>query len=128
MTKSFRQQLDDVYDKKVVQRQEQAVRFCALYFTGDVKLNTPVDTGRARWNWHADLNTMSVRIVEPNQGQTPDEAMTAVANYKLGETIYISNNLPYIKRLNEGYSQQAPAGFVQDSITRAENATNERYK
>ena len=33
------------------------------------------------------------------------------------ETIFIQNNLPYIQRLNEGWSEQAPAGFIDKIIT-----------
>lgn len=127
MTKSFQQQLDDAYQKKVVERLEQAVRYVSLWFWGDVKLNTPVDTSRARSNWHIDLNSIQVRFFEPNEGQTADAASSVIASYKLGQTVFISNNLPYIARLNDGYSLQAPAGFVQDSVVRAENAANRKY-
>jgi hypothetical protein len=30
--------------------------------------------------------------------------------------VYISNNLPYIDRLNKGHSKQAPAGFIESAI------------
>ena len=29
---------------------------------------------------------------------------------------FITNNLPYIKRLNEGWSKQAPAHFIEQVI------------
>jgi formaldehyde-activating enzyme involved in methanogenesis len=31
----------------------------------------------------------------------------------------VSNNVPYINRLNEGHSAQAPAGFVQQAVAKA---------
>lgn len=128
MSSDFRAQLDAAYEKKVVQRGEEAVRFTGLSLITHLKNDTPVDTGRARANWHIDLNVVDVRLVEPNEGLSPDAVATVVARYKMGGVIYISNNLPYIRRLNDGYSQQAPAGFVDDDIIRAKNDTMQRFK
>ncbi len=36
-----------------------------------------------------------------------------------GGRLFLSNNVPYISRLNDGSSGQAPAGFVQAAIARA---------
>ena len=33
--------------------------------------------------------------------------------------MFVSNNVKYITRLNDGYSRQAPAGFVQSAIRKA---------
>ena len=38
--------------------------------------------------------------------------------------VNITNNVPYIRRLNEGSSSQAPAAFVQSAIARALNNAN----
>lgn len=78
---------------------------------------TPVDTGRARSNWNVDINIVDVQIVEPtSKDPGPEKALSAIARYKLNDVAYISNNLPYIRRLNEGYSQQAPAAFVETAV------------
>lgn len=122
--KSFQQQLDDAYQKKVVERLENAVRFFALSFYGGVKLMTPVDTGRARANWGMDINMIDVSLVEPD---SPKDA-EAVVRYKLKDIIYISNHLPYINRLNEGHSDQAPAGFVEDALLLATSQTERKFK
>jgi hypothetical protein len=37
-------------------------------------------------------------------------------------TITVSNNLPYIEKLNDGYSLQAPKKFVEIEIDRVANA------
>lgn len=101
---------------------DEAVRRCALAVDSAVVLATPVDTGRARGNWQVELNT-------PAQG-TPDnlspsgrEAIEAgkakIAAYKGGTkqaSVNITNNLPYIGKLNDGHSAQAPAGFVEKAI------------
>lgn len=121
---SFRAQLDAAYRKEVELRLEEAVRFLSLSFYRDVKLMTPVDTGRARANWHLDLNVVDVRIIEPGEG---DGNIEAIASYKLGQTVFISNNLPYIRALNNGHSIQAPAGFVEDALAKAKNDTDRKY-
>lgn len=57
-------------------------------------LATPVDTGEARNGWHSDTQ---------------------------GRQTVVENRVPYINRLNEGWSKQAPAGFVEnviDDVTR----------
>lgn len=80
---------------------------------------TPVDTGRARGNWQTSIGAPITR--ENNRldvtGQSAIAEGRRVLGYKPpGATIYITNNVKYIGRLNEGYSAQAPAGFVEQSI------------
>jgi len=90
-----------------------------------VTLATPVDTGRARANWRVGIDA-------PVQGTTEDtdkngQATLQAAKDKInstdsGEDIFISNSLPYIGKLNDGSSAQAPAGFVEKAIQKGINA------
>ncbi len=92
---------------------------------------TPVDTGRARGNWY-------VGIVSPNRDiETMRRALTAITDgltvfsaFKKTPSFYndlvLSNNLPYIERLNDGYSAQAPKKFVEIEIDRVVNASRAR--
>lgn len=109
----FRRELNTAYKVKVEGTLENTVKKTALAVDAAVVFATPVDTGRARSNWIPSLNTPDTRTVEP--GQKPD-AEAAISAYKLADTIYISNSLPYIQRLNEGHSKQAPAGFVDIAV------------
>jgi hypothetical protein len=89
--------------------------------------STPVDTGRARNNWIATLGTPSSEIKEAskyerNARSTISSNTAEIEKRQPEQSIYISNNLPYIKRLNDGYSAQAPAGFVEAALVRAQNA------
>lgn len=118
-----------LYERKVVQPLEAAVRRTALDLQGTLKVRTPVATGRARANWFLDVGAPVVRIVEPNQGQTEQAAAATAATYRLSAgAIYVSNNVPYIRRLNDGHSQQAPAGFVEDSISIARTRAKRRVR
>ena len=115
----FQQQLDAAYNKKVLDRLEKTVRAVALVVDAELVAATPVDTGRARSNWNPSLNVPDTTIQEPNQKKVIDPIVSA---YKITDTILISNNLPYINRLNEGYSKQAPAGFVDLALQKGKRA------
>lgn len=116
---SFQAQLDSAYKKKVLGTLDKAVRAVALTVDAELVRTTPVDTGRARSNWLPSLNVPDTRIVEP--GKKP-ELSTALSTFKLSDTILLTNNLPYIRRLNDGSSKQAPAGFVDSALAKGKQA------
>lgn len=86
---------------------------------------TPVDTSQALSNWQVGINAPVNSEIPPyvagkrGSTQTASAAkalsvgISALADKKAGETIYISNNLPYIEKLNAGSSTQNPGGFVE---------------
>ena len=83
---------------------------------------TPVDTGRARSNWLPSIGSPATGTV----GVSRSLAVQArrVFNKKsvpFGTNLYIANNLPYIERLNQGYSKQAPMHFVEMAIQEVKN-------
>ncbi len=82
---------------------------------------TPVDTGHARANWVPSVSTPFTAIVDGSSSAAHDAGLAEVLAYKLasGATLYLSNNVPYIRRLNNGWSEQAPALFVEACIARA---------
>lgn len=89
---------------------------------------TPVDTGWARANWIPQIGAPVERPAgsraAAEKGSLPSAQQTGVASvatgYKLARgPIYITNNVPYILRLDQGSSKQAPAGFVRRAIVKA---------
>lgn len=88
---------------------------------------TPVDTSRALSNWIATNGqpaNFSVLAYNPGSaGSTRGSSMSAalaaamaeIANAKPGVPLFLTNNLRYIRALNDGHSKQAPAGFVERS-------------
>lgn len=100
----------------------------ALTIVGDLVYKTPVDTSKALSNWIVTLGKPSKDKLDPHffgefgssQKASAAESLTRakyiLKNKKPGQSIFIVNNLPYIVRLNEGYSAQAPAGFVERAI------------
>lgn len=85
---------------------------------------TPIDTGWARNNWVPAIGAPLEAPVATPETTSPGAQRGALAQvaarYRLAQgPIFISNNVPYIGRLNDGHSQQSPAGFIQAAITRA---------
>lgn len=84
---------------------------------------TPVDTSWARSNWVPNIGSPVNQPVgspdNPSTFQQESGQAEILAYYKLPANVFISNNVPYITRLNEGSSTQAPMGFVQKAIAKA---------
>jgi hypothetical protein len=90
------------------------VRKLALDIHRGLVLRTPRDTGRAASNWIPTLEAPAQGTQEPdNAARTKAMVASIAATLPDFPSVWISNNLPYIQRLNEGHSKQAPAGFVQ---------------
>jgi len=106
------EQIKAAMENKVYKVHRELVRVTAMLAYAYIIQSTPVDTGRARANWNISVN--SVIYTTTDSTSAPDTNPTL--DYKEGDTYYISNNLPYIQRLNDGYSQQAPANFVEKGI------------
>lgn len=89
----------------------------SLEIHAELTESTPIDTGWARSNWQMAVGTPATGVVgSPGSPGSPP----LVTSYRLGQgPINITNNVPYIQVLNDGHSQQAPAGFVEAAIDRA---------
>lgn len=100
----------------------------ALAIVGDLAYKTPVDSSQALSNWIVTLDEPSRQKILPHYpgeygstksasaAETLNNAKLVLRNKKPGQAIFITNNLPYIRRLNNGYSGQAPAGFVERAV------------
>lgn len=114
---SFTQQTQAWADK-VNRRIDLALRKIALEAFTRVIIRSPVDTGRFRGNWLVEIGKMPTGFnpddfVDPSGVHIISEIKEQVLTLKAGETIYLINNLPYARRLEYGYSQQAPNGMVR---------------
>ena len=90
-----------------------------------VVVATPVDTGQARGNWR-----VSVGVLDKKTDQTQDKSgqgsiskgiATIQSGGGIGKIVYLSNSLNYIKKLNDGWSMQAPKNFMQISFMNVVN-------
>ncbi|KIC12861.1 hypothetical protein RA19_00180 [Leisingera sp. ANG-M1] len=103
------------FAEKTEHKMDLAFRKIALGMFSQVIMNTPVDSGRARANWQVAIGSVpdGVLTLEDKSGSaTISAADASAAGLKAGDVIYLANNLPYIQRLEDGYSGQAPAGMV----------------
>lgn len=109
--------------RNIVKNTDETVRKVGLAVDAAVVLATPVDTGRARGNWQVELDRPAVGTtsnLSPSGREAIDQGKATISKYVGGKaqaSIHITNNLPYIGKLNEGHSAQAPAGFVEKAIT-----------
>jgi hypothetical protein len=80
---------------------------------------TPVDTGRAKGNWMSAFDAPDTATSETRQAAQSIGGLHlkfTPSSVARNNSIFITNSLPYIKRLENGYSKQAPAGMVRLSI------------
>lgn len=109
------------------QRIPQLQKEVAQNVVEGVAKDNPFLTGQSSANWKTAIGAPDTSWDPgPNSagGQhSADEAKKALVALALGQTVYISNNVPYIMELNQGSSSKAPAGFVETAIVNALHAT-----
>jgi hypothetical protein len=127
------------FEAKTTRKLTQVGRKVALELFRRVIYKTPVDTGRARANWQVTIGTPAagtIEIDDTNGGATMSKATAASAGFRAGDTIYLTNNLPYIRKLEEGgypdgpktvggFSRQAPAGMVALTVQEFAQVVNQ---
>lgn len=80
----------DAVGEELSKEIRQFQTYLAREFKNEVVPRTPIDKGRARRGWQQRSS---------------------------GNTEVIENQVPYIERLERGWSRQAPNGFVKQAIT-----------
>jgi hypothetical protein len=104
---------------------DAVVRKYAVVANQAVVMATPVDTGRARANWQISIGAP----VNDETGSTDaqgqlerNKATIGTHRASSGQELYLQNNVAYIERLNQGWSAQAGAGFVEKALIAAARA------
>jgi hypothetical protein len=91
------------------------LRGAALQALTGLVLGTPVDTGRARGNWLVGINQpvdVEAGVEDKAGGLTITRGQLKFLRVKLGDDIWLANNVPYILRLAGGWSEQASEGWI----------------
>lgn len=96
---------------------------------GNIIEATPIKTGRAAGNWQATVNTPATGTVT-NTSPTAAVAAAQAASQAAKEdsTLWLINNLPYIKRLEYGYSKQAPQGMLRLAVQNFQAAIDKQLR
>jgi hypothetical protein len=107
--------------EKVLKRYDaNADRFVrAFALDGMTRLidKTPVKSGRAKNNWNLATGAPRVEnIPEGEYSKSGSVALLAASSdagkVVAGDTLFLTNCLPYIPALEDGHSKQAPAGMI----------------
>lgn len=100
----------------------QAVRALSLIINQVIVSETPVKSGHARANWQIGISepiTSEIDEEDPSGSATIERNASTIKQAPPHKDIILSNNVPYIHKLNEGSSSQAPAQFVQIAVAEA---------
>jgi len=95
-------------------------RILVIEIWKNLMLTTPVSSGRARANWGISKDG-SIQELPPGEYSEPERPPISRFN-----TLFITNPLDYIQYLNDGWSEQAPAMFIETAVSNAEAVASTR--
>jgi hypothetical protein len=75
---------------------------------------SPVDTGRFKANWSTSVGIINPEITESTTTNI-QERSRGIVRYRLGQTMFLHNNLQYAIPLEYGSSEQAPRGWIRNT-------------
>jgi len=75
---------------------------------------SPVDTGRFKANWSTSVGSIESGTTE-NTASSIAEQTKGISQYKLGQTMFLHNNLQYAIPLEYGSSKQAARGWIRNT-------------
>lgn len=127
------------------------LRKLALDCLRGVILKSPVDTGRFRASWRVGVNVIDSSVAAKGtvasgaletKGQIGGakkalkdaraaqlvEANALIEGAQFGDAIFVTNNLPYAQRLEDGWSMQAPTGMVKNTVEEVTAAFDETVR
>ena len=75
--------------------------------------------GRFKNNWQVGIGFVNTDTSAPPSASgsaVEGRARAVLASWKPGQTIFLTNSMPYAKRLEHGWSKQAPGGMVRLTV------------
>ena len=122
------------FNKNTEKKATLVFRGTALSLFSKVILGTPVGNkkywkipkappgyvgGILRGNWQIGINSApdgELDVTDSQGSATVNQAFAGVVTAKLGDSIFLINNLPYAKAVEDGSSKQAPTGMVKTVV------------
>lgn len=102
--------------KRTGMQMDTVIRKATFELFKSVALKSPVDTGRFRANWNVSHGAPDQTVTtSTNQARALQQAQEALT-LPVGGIVSMTNALPYARRLENGYSKQAPYGMVRYSV------------
>ena len=118
--------------KKVKENAEDVVKGTTFQLFTNIVKRTPVGNpsiwqskppkgyigGTLRNSWYCAINNAAgVPKRKPSKsGSESIKSLVAIQNYTLGDSVYLVNRAPYARRVEFGWSSQAPAGMARISL------------
>ncbi len=106
------------WSKDTEKKMDLVARKAIFDLFSTVVRRSPVDTGRFRANWNISYGSINPTTTEETSRARIKGDLTKLLSSPVNGVIFMTNSLPYAKRLEEGWSKQAPVGMVR--ITAAE--------
>lgn len=109
--------------RRIKETHNKIVRTATIDLFSSVIRDTPVDTGRARGNWTTVVGQIyngEIELDDP-EGSIAISEVIRLTPEGAGQLVFLCNSLPYIDRLEYGYSQQAPSGMVRRNVARVQS-------
>lgn len=96
------------------QRSTQLLTLLVAETDAQLKMRSPVDTGRFRASWTIAVGQPDTHVQPPvAPGQTIAQPAPQIPALAIGQVVYLTNALPYARALEYGSSAQAPQGMVR---------------
>lgn len=113
------------FTKTAIDDCETHVKKVAAVGLQAVVLRSPVMDGTYRGNHRITIDTtdetFDKNLYDKSGTPTLNQGLQEIAKFKLGNTLYIQNNLPYSLRLENGWSDQAPKGIYSIAFQNMSN-------
>lgn len=107
MSKQLSKLINDKYKPKLLTAQQYPAATLATL----VHDETPHDTHAAQQGWRMEINGT---LVTSDSG----DFIAGARKFNPGDTLTMLNSVPYIRRLEYGWSQQSPAGMLRLNAAR----------
>ena len=131
MATSFELQIRE-FENMTTERSELLFKKVCFDLSTSIIMDTAVLSGAARGNWQPDINSIQndvLEIEDKSGNATVAKVASQTNNLRLGQFFTLTNNLPYILRLEYGWSKtKSPNGMVGINVMRFQNFVNQANK
>ena len=110
MAKSFELQIKE-FENMTAEKSELLFKKVCFDLSNSIIMDTAVLSGAARGRWAPDINKIdnsTDEVFDKSGNSTVAKVASQTNNLKIGQYFTLTNNLPYILRLEYGWSKKSP--------------------
>ena len=96
-----------------IAKQERVVKASFIHLGTEMEIKSPVDKGTFKSNWMANLNSIDSSTTDSTTRDSVGAIAVELGGFRVGQTYYYTNSLPYAMALEFGHSNQRPHGVVR---------------